>query len=681
MKFKFSLRLFAALFTLIAILLGAREAVRSYHWHRNLPVSLHIQSEDRDSQETSVHVKARFGQAEVDRVRKAAAKQREEVAKQQFDDLVSTKNDRFYRHNGYHSAPYYFHGPRFRSALQERVRTWFFRNPDLSDDRQLELLTYLFETNDPAAFDFISEVLAQDATPNIHLVLKVLKSGWFRHTWYEDHEKFHRSMAKYLKTNQIPGEMMDWLVWHDIPLTHPEIINILGSRDRIELKPETTARLSSMGLSPSEMEDYVAAEKLAARVRWLAGSPPGYLPRDQIVPLLRLLAAEAKEIVDTPQFESAEIRDTFVLALAEIASGFRGAGESHKEPCAELADLAFQLNCYLVFLIAAGDSARERINWIYENRKSLVQPLPWEFDEDADGSLNKLLHEDTTVGPIPYPRSGLDCPIQDDFLAMALWGAEKEFARPKLLQLMKEGVSLAFVGAGDCWEGTDDDEVVELLRARLSEVRSKLTGKRSDWELEQEAFEVYESLKKVSIWAATQVVPAERPSPGVAFVEPEGTIEEMRECFTAFGLRVPDGYEWDHDREATSVFIMNQRFAHIVNGDLEAQCESLLNASVGIFEPDVHVHPSDSGSQHRLVEVALDHCVYQFPMRIDCKTHQLVLCDVFNHILERQHLEYRFLTSHSDECYFGKPELFKQLSERFEIRFLRGAEAYFPSGS
>ena len=678
MKPKFSLRFFVALFTLIAIALGAREAIRTYRWHRNLPVALHIQSQQRESREISLHVKATFDRAEIERVQKAAAEQREAITKASFDDLVNNANDRFYQDQGYYRSALFDYGPKLRRSIQDRVRKWFFRNLDLSVPTQFELFVYLLETNDPAAVGFLSAEFSKEQ-PDIELLVRALNNGWFYDFWFADHEKFSQSLVDYLKRDQISESFMEWLKGRRLPKAGKEIVKILSDSKRIALSQKTLAELEALGLSPSDLNQIKAAENLGFRMDWI-GAGAWSLSSQQAVAVLQSLAEEAKQFVDTPAFDSADLKIRFIEAMYNVAFHIRWRDDfDGKPPQDEFVELAYQLNCLPIFFMVFGEAEKEKVEWLFDNRKTLVESVSKDSSDatEVESRLGDQHLKESFFELLNSSPSGFDMSIDYDWVTLILEDHDKEYAQPLFLEMMREGIPEAFRRAGVSWEGTENEEVVQLLKRRLRNVRSKLTGRYSDWKLEEEAYEIYQSLITVSPSEVGQVVPVERRHSNYSYEEPEGTVEELRDCFQEFGLKVQDRYQPDsHEVETIIDMIINQRFAFVFGGPLEERCEALLNASVGVFEPDVYVHPS--GGNFRFVEVALDHCVYQFEIREDCNSPQMLFCDVFNHILERQRIEYRFAPTTGGDVYFAKPELLKELRDRFGARFEDGVEDYLP---
>lgn len=154
----FSLRAFLLIFTLIAIYLGIAEAVRQYHWHRNMPVVYHLGAENAAS--FPGEIKVVFESLYALRTQTQSANRQHVLADEVLADQIIPPGfwqsvDKDSSHYGFGEIEkpahfrcfdplYAFSYPEaVRSQVAEKLRQRFLGNPDLADEAaQLNLANW-----------------------------------------------------------------------------------------------------------------------------------------------------------------------------------------------------------------------------------------------------------------------------------------------------------------------------------------------------------------------------------------------------------------------------------------------------------------------------------------------------------------------------------------------------------
>ncbi len=623
----------------------------------------------------------RFGKKEVERVRRLASLQRNDVA----SNMLAAVAEDGVREP--HSLMDY--GPKLKELLEVKLKEQFSQYPNLKKTSQFGLLGFWVSLEDPAALEFVAEVLERGSSGEIRKLVRTL-AGQDENAGipFFENERFASALIQYLQGDEVVLELVEGLAKGEFRLSDSAVVEVLSDRNRIALRnrnmlhPKTSGRMRRW--LKGEKEKYLVAEKLVARMSCLHYPYEIRLPSVDVNRLMILFTEQALEISGSPQFDAAEVDTYFSETMSDVARYLRfRVDESSRR---ELAELTFRINDFQSFLVLATDAEQEEVKLLFSRRESLGG-IPTSFRRDHLGE-NKSL-EDAFYKSLPNPVSGLESPFLVDVLVMRLATMEPEFARPMMLELMKEGIRIAFAECGKLWEGSDDLEVVTLLERRLQEIDSEISSEGSG-RIAQMNLMNYEwpgafaSLKKVSPVAASRI-PAtwkRKFSPDMnAKVppRPRPTIQELEVFFQRAGLktRFENGASRISAEDIHETLDLNGRLAVVDEfASLESQCESLLNASLGVFEPDIYVEQDPDRSMRCWVDIAMDDCVYRFDILNDRWFRQLQLCDVFNHILERRRFEQRFIPASKRVIYFGSPSLFEGLKDRFGIEFEPGSKAY-----
>lgn len=673
---KFSLRWLMVGVFLICMALGTRETIRSYHWHRSLPVDFHLASNDGKFRWEPAEGSVRFGKAEVERARKRASRQRHEVVSMLL---------RNFQEGGVGLIPSQEYGPKLRELLIVKVRDRFQHGVRLNNPWKLDLFEFWICLKDPESLEYTVEVLGRGNSEEIRQLVRALDDKL--DSAFLDDERILNAITRYLQNDEVAVEVIEQLLASDLPFGQREIVDVLGRRDRTVLSPHSMPGVFAVPNAQREL--YWNAKELVLRMKCLAHCCDRDITPVDAFRLVMLMASEAEEMVGTSAFEDIQVGEQFSITLSEVYLYLRSRIE---EPTRKrLADFAFQINDFRSFLILATDNEQEKVKWLFSNRRATVcqqTSYLWQRnDEEFEAGF---------CASLPNPKSGLDCPCAIEALVKKLALMDPAFAKPLMLELMNEGSQIAFVECGRLWENSEDPHVVAMLTHRLEsmvrEYHESMNARsgRSMIDPRSRERQVLESLEMVSRTAA-----ARYPESSFGRFEFDGSvfrrphprsppsIPKLKLFLQRAGMDT--SFEYSSSRVGPVVhetFAVNGRLARWSDrGQTEPQCESLLNASRGVFEPDIFVEKNPNRHQRYWVEVALDDCVYRFHILGDRWFTQLQLCDIFNHILERKRIGYRFIPVGRGLVYFGKPELFNGLQEHFGIKFLVGADAYLESGS
>jgi hypothetical protein len=660
---RFSLRLLLGLIVLICLILGAREARRSFLWHRTLPIEFPLANANGNHAPYSMAAEVRFGKANADRVRAKASQQREKQATRLIDIFAPTES---LRTTPYASVEI---GPKLRPIYQSQLKAGFLKDPDLTKNVPSYLLIRWLDSGDPKAIDWVAEEIRQADPGRLRALIEPMNHS-VTAQFLQD-EQFHDAIRDYLRGPQVIEEIVDWAIGR-VHFVDDEIAQILTSPERFVVKQETVETLRDC--SGDQYDRQLAAENLLARLRLLGLDNRG-ITEQHAYATVRSLHKEVVTNRNLAEFRERSVVDVFQKATVELVSRILKelrAEARDSSTLHEFAEFVWQQNDFTLFICLADRNHQDRLDWLFRNREQLG------FLDKRDPGFQVAISSNEQNVPakfyeaLPNARSGFDRPFDFGWLAKLLALQGPEFAQPRLLQLMREGVVEAYLQAGEVWKGTEDKAVLDLLIAKAASV-SETPGAFRQIHKDR----LYDSVELVSPAAVSSLPKYFRSAKAVTFDVPAGQLKDLADCFQRYGIEAEfEDDAWWVYWEVLGVLEANECGTRFTS-EGPHMCESLLNASIGVFEPDVSVEEVGEGSGLYAIEVALDDHVYSFEINSAHRSWLLQLCDFYNHILEREKISERFFPTAEMVC-FGEPELFEELKWRFDFGLYEGAEFYFP---
>lgn len=676
-----SLRFVLSLVVLVCLCLGLREARRSYHWHRNLPVQYHFSNEFAHGFPRNVEVS--FRRSDIDRVQLAAESRLVATARQVFQQCKNEADSQFCSLQFLHTWEYRSH--RFRKRVALHFREFLQRDVSMSSLQRTQLVTSWLCFGDSTAGDEAARLLDSDDLETVEQMIAGIKrvaSRYPQAAWPRDHEGLHGALVNCFENfpTEIAKLSRDLQIQAAVPVFKQKIAEL--SLDK---------HFEDLG-----RQDQRVVEFTLQLLACVAALSPDEAVFEKLVELRPFLVLRDANDSDADSFGIERI--LFSMAYSSALEHLARSGDELLR--AKVSRFAFELNDFKNAVRAATGENESEMRWIFENR-NFNAGLERFADRYAHGPVqwrNRL-----SVKKLVHPRSGFESGFWMNDFVDRLGSMPEGFAIECLTELMEEGYWYAYEQSGQLLQGMHAPGVVRLLLLFLDgplpeELLNSLKEASEDqWMslIRLDRFELFKSLYLISPADAAAISGQFRKGHEEMLMLgglPE--IEALNQLLASYGMEteqvdvdVVGGPKKKLALEQQLVQAFQQRGRHnlsagVSTGNVPSQVSWLVEGMGDAFELDCVAEAIAGESRRVQVQLATSDRVYRFNIDPNVDNEQCLkgLVDVLNHILDRERIEDRlipFVDSERDlHVFFGSPDLFECLESRFGFTFLAGAEGY-----
>jgi hypothetical protein len=756
---RFSLRALVIILTLIATVLGTREAIKLYHWHRHIPVVYHLAAGDTAGFPNELIVE--FDRQKALKTKELARKQQKAFADEVFSDhaevanfwirrSVSAENlQRFQRRygvgqqSGKHLQPFeplysVTYSPAVRAHVDQKNRDSFLSDPGIAKISQQRLLANWLASKDPQAAAWLTDQLKTSDQDTRNMILGFLGSGNIilpesSVVWLAEHSRFRNSILSLIHDD---SDLQDpvFRVVRRLKI-RAAATKIQSMFDRITIEPAP----KKIELDSQWMARVQNKLKLLAHLTLLRPDSKTLEDVEAVGNIISgvCLHHEVSPLADADQFHESQLHKRIRILVNSLTWSLRTVGRTGDEAVkVHAAELAYRWNLFNLFLELAGPSHEAKVTQLFRLRKSLCyKEFFVDFYAKTFGDFSPAKRQ-AFYAELPSPETGFEEMLLVENLANAAVRVSDETAKQIVRQLALERIDHAVLLCGKLFEGTEEPELIQFLekelrdngeRAKAFEERfKKLKAAEKPMELAQFSgahdggpfgfisqrmsvqqigkipkLHSFQTLRLICPGSASSLEQSGQyvqPAPALPnhFDEPESLNVKTATVTPSWGafnrLLQKHGFEINKQNEepyrdmnywteVLEAFIKAKRYSFVskVTKNEALLVDVIVNASREHgFHPEAAL--VELGKRKEL-QISLPDRVHLIPTsdrEATARKTTAALCDVLNHIVDRQNIEDRFVvvpSSLGEHVLFGHPEMFRELMTRYNTG-LANAEYY-----